>query len=116
MKKIIVTLSIIALAISNMIAGPVDQQTAQRIGEKFLKTTSLGQKTDIQLNLVSAALTRGTIDYYIFNLKGEKGFVVVSGDDRVKPILAYSTEGSYSTTGQRLSRTRRQERRHVLRR
>ncbi len=98
MKKIIITLCIIALAISNMIAGPVDQQTAQRIGEKFLKTTSLGQKTDIQLNLVSAALTRGAIDYYIFNLKGEKGFVVVSGDDRVKPILAYSTEGSYSTT------------------
>ena len=95
MKKIIITLSIIALAISNMIAGPVDQQTAQRIGENFLKTISLGQKTDIQLNLVSAALTKGAIDYYIFNLKGEKGFVVVSGDDRVKPILAYSTEGSY---------------------
>ena len=36
MKKIIITLSIIALAISNMIAGPVDQQTAQRIGEKFV--------------------------------------------------------------------------------
>ncbi len=98
MKKIIITLSIIALAISNMFAGPVDQQTAQRIGEKFLKTTSLGQKTDIQLNLVSAALTKGAIDYYIFNLKGEKGFVVVSGDDCVKPILAYSTEGTYSTT------------------
>lgn len=98
MKKIIITLSIIALAISNMIAGPVDQQTAQRIGEKFLKTTSLGQKTDIQLNLVSAANTKGEIDYYIFNVKGGNGFVVISGDDRVKPILAYSTEGSYSTT------------------
>lgn len=98
MKKIIITLSIIALAISNMIAGPVDQQTAQRIGEKFLKTTTLGQKTDIQLNLVSATITKGEIDYYIFNVKGGNGFVVVSGDDRVKPILAYATKGSYSTT------------------
>lgn len=96
MKRIILTISIIALAFSNMIAGPVDQQTAQRIGEKFLKTTSLGQKTDIQLNLVSAAITKGEIDYYIFNVKGDNGFVVISGDDRVKPILAYSTEGSYS--------------------
>lgn len=96
MKRIILTISIIALAVSNMIAGPVDQQTAQRIGEKFLKTTSLGQKSDIQLNLVSAAITKGEIDYYIFNVKGDNGFVVISGDDRVKPILAYSTEGSYS--------------------
>ena len=96
MKRIILTVSIIALAFSNMIAGPVDQQAAQRIGEKFLKTTSLGQKTDIQLNLVLATITKGEIDYYIFNVKGGSGFVVVSGDDRVKPILAYSTEGSYS--------------------
>ena len=99
MKKALLTLGILALGFGSLIAGPVSQQKAQNIGAKFLSTTELGQqKTDIQLNLVSAALTRDAVDYYIFNVKGGNGFVVVSGDDCVKPILAYATTGSYSTS------------------
>ena len=97
MKKLFLTLSLLA-AIGSLMAGPVDQQKAQKLGAKFLSTTALSQKnTDIQLNLVSVAvdLQRGGTDYYVFNVKGEDGFVIVSGDDRVKPILAYSTTGKY---------------------
>ena len=68
------------------------------MGAKFLSTTALSQKnTDIQLYLVAAAadLQRGGTDYYVFNVKGDEGFVIVAGDDRVKPILAYSTTGQY---------------------
>ena len=55
-----------------------------------------GQKNaDIQLQLVSATVHRGAIDYYVFNVSGDEGFVIVAGDDRVKPILAYSTKGQY---------------------
>ena len=45
--------------------------------------------------MVSTAVHRGAIDYYVFNVTGDEGFVIVSGDDRVKPILAYSTKGQY---------------------
>lgn len=31
--------------------------------------------------------------FYIFNAKGQKGFVIVSGDDRTEPILGYSDKG-----------------------
>ena len=45
--------------------------------------------------MVSTAVHRGAIDYYVFNVTGDEGFVIVAGDDRVKPILAYSTKGQY---------------------
>lgn len=96
MKKLTLTLCLIA-AIGSLMAGPVDQQKAQQIGAKFLSTTSLSQKNaGIQLQLVSVAAERGATDYYVFNVENGEGFVVVSADDRVKPILAYSTSGNYN--------------------
>ncbi len=98
MKKHILTLCLLAACIGSLMAGPIDQQQAQKLGAKFLSTTAVGQKNaDIQLNCVSAAVDfqRGGIDYYVFNVKGGEGFVIVAGDDRVKPILAYSTTGKF---------------------
>ena len=99
MKKFYLSLCLIAACFGSLMAGPVDQQKAQKIGAKFLSTTAISQKNaDIQLNLVSVAvdLQRGGTDYYVFNVKGGEGFVVIGGDDRVRPILAYSTTGKYN--------------------
>ena len=95
MKKVYLTLCLLAV-IGSLMAGPVDQQKAQKLGAKFLSTTAVSEKTaDIQLQLVSAAIDRNAIDYYVFNVTDGEGFVIVAGDDRVKPILAYSTTGQY---------------------
>ena len=96
MRKTILTLCLAALTLGNLLAGPVDQQKAQKVGAKFLSTTAVSQKNaDIQLNLVSVAANRNATDYYVFNVSNGEGFVIVAGDDRVKPILAYSTTGSF---------------------
>ena len=96
MKKPILTLCLIAACFGGLMAGPVDQQKAQQIGAKFLSTTALNQKNaDIQLQLVSTATNRNAVDYYVFNVANSEGFVIIAGDDRVKPILAYSTTGQY---------------------
>ena len=95
MKRSLSLLLLVALAMGNLWAGNINQQRAQRIGQQFLSTTVLGQRGDIQLQLVSAAVNRGEVDYYVFNVRGGNGFVIVAGDDRVKPILAYSTSGSF---------------------
>ncbi|MBR0539233.1 MAG: Spi family protease inhibitor, partial [Bacteroidales bacterium] len=98
MKKFYLTLCLLAVGFSSLMAGPVDQQKAQKLGAKFLSTTALAQRNaDIQLNCVAAAtdITRGAIDYYVFNVKNGEGFIIVSGDDCAKPILAYSTTGTY---------------------
>ena len=96
MRKTILTLCLAALTLGNLLAGPVDQQKAQKVGAKFLSTTAVSQKNaDIQLQLVSTAYDRNATDYYVFNVSNGEGFVIVAGDDRVKPILAYSTTGSF---------------------
>ncbi len=83
--------------IGSLMAGPVDQQKAQKLGAKFLSTTTISQKNaNIQLDLVSVAADRDATDYYVFNVKNGEGFVVIAGDDRVRPILAYSTMGKYN--------------------
>lgn len=98
MKKLTLTLCLL-VALGSLIAGPVDQQKAQRLGAKFLSTTAVAQRNaDVQLNLVATAIDmqRGGTDYYVFNVSNGEGFVIVAGDDRVKPILAYSTTGTYN--------------------
>ena len=94
MKKTLLFIAVFALTIGNIFANPVDAQRAQQIGQSFLSTAKGAQKLDIQL--VHTSATRGDVDYYVFNVSGDNGFVVVAGDDRVKPILAYSTTGRFN--------------------
>ena len=97
MKKVCLTLCLVALTLGSLLAGPVSQQKAQQIGAKFLKATALGQRNaDIQLTLVSIAANRDAVDYYVYNVANGEGFVIVAADDRVKPILAYSTSGRFN--------------------
>ena len=97
MKKLFLSFCLIAFGISSMIAGPVGQEKAQKLGAKFLSTTAIAQKNaDIQLDLVSIAANRDATDYYVFNVNNGEGFVIVAADDRVKPILAYATTGSFN--------------------
>ena len=97
MKKQFILICLLAAGIGSLMAGPVDRQKAQKVGAKFLSTTAVSQKNaDIQLDLVSVAADRNATDYYVFNVSNGEGFVIVAGDDRVKPILAYSTTGKYN--------------------
>ena len=93
MKKTLLLIALIAMTLGQIIAGPVDAQRAQQIGNSFLSAKAL--KSDIQLNLVYTSATRNAVDYYAFNVSNGNGFVIVAGDDRVKPILAYSTSGTF---------------------
>ena len=41
--------------------------------------------------------TDETVDFYVFTA-GENGFVIVSGDERVHPVIGYSAENRFDTT------------------
>ena len=94
MKKTLLFIAILAIFSVKMFAGPVDAQRAQQIGNSFLSAKAL--KSNIQLGLVYTSATRNAVDYYAFNVSNGNGFVIVAGDDRVKPILAYSTNGTFN--------------------
>ena len=87
MKKLFLILCLFVIAIDGMNASPVDRQKAQQVGAKFLGNS--------QLRLAATVAHRGIADYYAFNVSNGEGFVIVAADDRVKPILAYSTTGHF---------------------
>lgn len=93
MKKILLLVCMITLTTVGIIAGPVNQHRAGQLGQSFLSAAKGTQKLDIQLVYYSA--DRSDIDYYVFNASDGNGFVVIAGDDRVRPVLAYSTTGSF---------------------
>ncbi|MDR0756860.1 MAG: thiol protease/hemagglutinin PrtT [Tannerella sp.] len=37
--------------------------------------------------------------YYIFNIDGDGGFIIISGDDRVDDVLGYATQGHFDIDG-----------------
>ena len=94
MKRLLLTTFVFLFSLGRLSAGPVDVKTAQSIGEKFVRanmetlrnfqtTKHIGTWTD----------EKGTASLYIFNID-DKGFYIVSADDRAKPILAFSDEGA----------------------
>lgn len=57
--------------------------------------------TDAANALNGRSLAHSVIDstayYYVYNIGDNQGFIIVSGDDRTKPILGYSDEGVFSS-------------------
>ena len=90
-----------------MSAAPIGEKRAREIAEKFFAeaATKAGNASLVLEwagnDMDGAVLTKsaqGDIDrafLYIYNREGNNGFVVIAGDDNVKPILAFSYSGSF---------------------
>ncbi len=82
-----------------LFAHPVGIESAKQLGMNFAKNTM--HFKDIQREEVRLAYSIKTDSdtpcLYVFNLSN-RGFVVVSGEDCVKPILGYSDEGAFIAT------------------
>ncbi len=96
-KRFVLSLLFVMSAFTNIYAQNVDVDRAKRIGEMFVKeSTSLGKERDVINSALSHTFksSDSTPSIYVFNVDGG-GFVVVSAEEKVKPILAYSTNGSF---------------------
>ncbi len=78
-------------------ANPVSVQTAQKVAENFIaKKVSPASGLNVQLSKTYTATgTSGQSSMYIFDVNNGAGFVIVSGEDAVTPILAYSAENKF---------------------
>ena len=92
MKKTLFFLLVTAFAciISTATASPVDKQKALIVATHFIKAQG---GTDIELTDITA--TTPFTAFYIFAGRDGKGFVIVSADDCVPPILGYSTTNRF---------------------
>ncbi len=83
------------LFLANLIyAASITEQQANTVAVNFLKseTGSIGVEATLYYKQVE---TDGSVDFYIFNFLSTKAFVIVTGDDNLKPIIAYSTESDF---------------------
>jgi hypothetical protein len=100
MRKIIYALLFLFVA-SAAYAGPRGLAKAKQIalqlqnGGRALAPSRAVSNTTIQLSYVSQRTSIEDAYYYVFNRPQDKGFVIVSGDDAMPEILAYSDEGRF---------------------
>lgn len=109
MRKQFLLMLVLCLTASLTWAERIDVATARKVAGSVAQregvTSGLRSASDLSLVYAAApgqsgsALRSGTMegaaDYFVFNFPGGKGFAIVSGDDRVRPVLGYSGEGSF---------------------
>lgn len=92
MKKITFLFLMMVLTIG-LKAESVSVETAKQLGGGFLSAKT---KAQVELHLIYTEKTSdGTDAFYVFNCQ-PCGFVIVSADNRMQPVLAYSTTGKFS--------------------
>ncbi|MBO4427040.1 MAG: C10 family peptidase [Bacteroidales bacterium] len=106
MKRIIALLAILLIALQAS-ATPVSESAAKSLAEKFLQSPSAAKLAHKGLvpsqtvgvkRLALKASAASNPAYYVFNFDGG-GWVIVSGEDSVEPVIGYSTTGKFSLEG-----------------
>lgn len=97
MKKYLLLALAILMGSLSLQAGPVDVETAKTVGQQFAATSfnSLRQQPELKL-VYTGTSDRGEACFYAFDVN-KRAFVIVSADDRFRPIVGYSDEGPFET-------------------
>ena len=92
MRKSLSIMLMLALFVGQLIASPVDVNTARQLGLKYVQGNATKQVAE--LNLAYTQTTEdGANALYVFNFDG--GYIIVAADDVAQPILAYGEEGNF---------------------
>ena len=96
MKRYTLLLSLVAFCLVMAKANPVSSSQAFNQAKAFLssKGITLDGANAIYQQPRKSKL-RGDSYYYVFNVGNDQGFVIVSGDDRIEPILGYTDNGYF---------------------
>lgn len=92
MKKLCLLIVSITL-LSGLAAHPVDVETAQNLGARFMLSSHRAEAVATSIAYIGKT-DSGTTAFYVFNCQ-PKGFVIVAADNRMHPILGYSTESCF---------------------
>ena len=100
-----ILLSIVIIICMNLFANPVVETTAKQLAQNFWKSNNIigvkgnkvFKKRMDDARFVNVAQKCGYSEFFIFNNENGKGFVVISADDCVTPILAFSYDNNFIT-------------------
>ena len=94
MKKTLSLLLLVLFSIGIVTAEPVGVEKARTVALNFLKMADPANTQLTQQSLVDITSTTPFHEFYVFSVQ-EKGFILVSGDDRALPILGYSLSNPF---------------------
>ena len=97
--KFSIFLTMVVMLVDSAYAKPIDETTARTVASRFYAMKfDLAPESLIPTIAYTAPTLRGengsVPSFYVVNFS-TKGFVIVAGDDRVNPILAFSDEGAF---------------------
>ena len=106
MKKTQLIIFFFLLAVFASYSQQRSEADAMKIADSFLKKSALnlraGSSAQSSVSLsykctdnASLRSTNSNVYYYVFNVNTDKGFVIVSGDERAKDVLGYSENGGF---------------------
>ena len=101
MKKTILLLIALWLTGTTIFATGINAVYAKQVAQNFYRQTT-GKTVEMALTYqcqnteASNGLPIGETIYYVFNAGRNQGFVMVSAENVVKPILGYNTQGQFS--------------------
>lgn len=100
MKRLTVLLAIILVAIAAR-AERVSLDDAQKVARAYYYQTVNAFRTtgwnDIELScIVNPNEEKSLYNLYVFDVNENEGYIVVSSDDQITPVLAYSFEGPFN--------------------
>ena len=87
-------LLLLLFAAFTVLAAPVSQREAHKLATSYLRV-ALGAKQAASLSLCHTYVDEdGVATVYVYNVS-DSGFILVSGDDMVTPVLGYSFNGPF---------------------
>ncbi len=95
MKKILSFFIVLVLFFINLQAENVPVNEAELVAENVYFEHFGIKQQQLSFDLVYTEYNKSTALYYVFNRTDDIGFVIISADDRVYPILGFSTESKY---------------------
>ncbi len=100
MKKVFLLFAFIAISIQLSFSQIVAIETARNVAKNmYYERANIGNKIDykdISFEQDFVVSSNQLPVYYVFNVSGNRGFVIVSAEERAVPVLHYSFEGRYN--------------------
>ena len=90
MRKLLSFVLVVIVACGSLMAKPVDASRARRVAETYLQGKNGGKAVVLSDVTAQSPFT----EFYVFTAEGG-GFVLVSGDDCVRPVLGYSATTTF---------------------
>lgn len=95
MKKRLPLLFAFFAVMATVMAKPVTQATAMKVATTYLQSVTGKRYT----GLTDITAQTPFQEFYVFTLGGEKGYILVSADDCVMPVLGYSESSPFKVEG-----------------